>query len=160
MNGWENFLLAEVGASAALAGLIFVGVSINLTKILSLPALPSRAFEALLMLLTVLVVCSLLLIPGQSLNVIGIEILVSGIAIWMTITLSDVSIWRKTSTQYRGLYLRLIVINQMALLSYIITGVTVLSNGVSGLYWLAPAVILSMIMAIFNAWVLLVEINR
>ena len=48
MIGWENFLLAQVGASAALAGLIFVGGSINLTKILSLPALPARAFEAFL----------------------------------------------------------------------------------------------------------------
>jgi hypothetical protein len=27
MTGWENFFIAEVGASAALAGLIFVGVS-------------------------------------------------------------------------------------------------------------------------------------
>jgi hypothetical protein len=29
MSGWENFLVAQVGASAALAGLVFVGVSIN-----------------------------------------------------------------------------------------------------------------------------------
>lgn len=28
MTGWDNFFVAEVGASAALAGLIFVGVSI------------------------------------------------------------------------------------------------------------------------------------
>ena len=29
MTGWENFFLAEVGASAALVGLVFVGISIN-----------------------------------------------------------------------------------------------------------------------------------
>ena len=44
MIGWENFLLAQVGASAALAGLIFVGVSINPRFFL----LRVRAFEAFL----------------------------------------------------------------------------------------------------------------
>ena len=34
MASWENFFIAEVGASAAPAGLIFVGVSINLKRIL------------------------------------------------------------------------------------------------------------------------------
>ena len=66
MIGWENFFIAEVGASAALLGLIFVGVSINLTRIISLPGLPNRAFLALIILLTILIMCSLLLIPGQS----------------------------------------------------------------------------------------------
>lgn len=35
MPGWENFFVAQVGASAALAGLVFVGISINLTKIVA-----------------------------------------------------------------------------------------------------------------------------
>jgi hypothetical protein len=29
MNGWENLFLGELGAAAALTGLVFVGVSIN-----------------------------------------------------------------------------------------------------------------------------------
>ncbi len=47
MSGWENFLVAQVGASAALAGLVFVGVSINLARILSSGSLPEYALEAL-----------------------------------------------------------------------------------------------------------------
>ncbi len=47
--------------------------------------------------------------------------------------------------------------NQFAVFSYSISGITILSNG---FYRLVPAVILSFIMAIPNAWVLLVEINR
>ena len=76
MIGWENFFIAEVGASADLVGLIFVGVSINLTRIISIPGLPNRAFLALIILLTILVMSSLLLVPGQPLALTGIEVLV------------------------------------------------------------------------------------
>jgi hypothetical protein len=43
MTGWESFFVAQVGASAAVAGLVFVGVSINLDKILKYAGLPGRA---------------------------------------------------------------------------------------------------------------------
>src|SRR5262245_20612443 len=79
MSGWESFLLAEVGASAALAGLIFVGVSISLAKILASPRLPNRAFQALIFLLAILVICSLLLVPGQSVIGYGVEVLAVGL---------------------------------------------------------------------------------
>jgi hypothetical protein len=160
MNGWENFLMAEVGASAALAGLIFVGVSLNLAKILSHPALPSRAFEALLLLVAVLVVCSMLLVPGQPASIVGIELLAVGIAVWVTISLFDINIWRKTEPQYRPRYTRLIIINQVTLLSYVVSGIVLLTSGFIGLYCMGFAVIASFIMAVLNAWVLLVEINR
>jgi NADPH:quinone reductase-like Zn-dependent oxidoreductase len=95
MSGWENFFIAEVGASAALLGLLFVGVSINLTRILSIPGLPNRAFLGLVILLTILVVSSLLLVPGQSLTLAGIEILIVGLIVWITATMLDVSILQK-----------------------------------------------------------------
>ena len=65
MSGWESFFVAQVGASAAVAGLVFVGVSINLDKILKYAGLPGRAQEALIVLMLVLVVSSLMLVPGQ-----------------------------------------------------------------------------------------------
>jgi len=160
MNGWENFLMAEVGASAALAGLIFVGVSLNLAKILSHPTLPSRAFEALLLLVAVLVVCSMLLVPGQPANVVGIELTAVGAAAWVTISLFDMNIWRKTEPQYRPLYARLIIINQITLIPYVVSGIVLLTSGSTGFYWMAFSVIASFLMAVLDAWVLLVEINR
>jgi|GEM_PF-5291833 len=51
MNGWEKFFIAKVGALAALLGLIFVGVSINLVRIISIPGLPNRALLAFIILL-------------------------------------------------------------------------------------------------------------
>jgi modulator of FtsH protease len=46
--GWDSSFVAEVGAPAALAGLLFVAVSINLTRILQFPQLPGRAAETLI----------------------------------------------------------------------------------------------------------------
>ncbi len=37
MNGWEDFAIAQVGASAALAGLVLVAVSVNLDRVLAEP---------------------------------------------------------------------------------------------------------------------------
>ena len=53
MSEWSNFFMAILGAAAALTGLIFVGVSISLTKILSIPTLPGRALISLTLLLTI-----------------------------------------------------------------------------------------------------------
>src|ERR1700733_14931998 len=57
-HGWDDFLAAGVGTSAALAGLLFVVVAVNLSSILKYPHLPARAIEALTTLLCVLVICS------------------------------------------------------------------------------------------------------
>jgi hypothetical protein len=37
MDGWESFALAQVGAAAALAGLVLVAVSVNLKRVLAAP---------------------------------------------------------------------------------------------------------------------------
>src|SRR5260370_42523895 len=81
LDGWANFFLAQVGAAAALTGTIYVAVSINLTKILAYPTLPGRALEALLYLLTVLVIGTLGLVPGQPLWLLGAEIL----GVWLIV---------------------------------------------------------------------------
>jgi modulator of FtsH protease len=45
---WSDFFVAEVGAAAALSGLVVVAISINLKRILTVPVLPGRAAETLL----------------------------------------------------------------------------------------------------------------
>jgi modulator of FtsH protease len=80
---WESLFLAEAGASAALAGLLFVALSINLERILKGAGLPGRAGEAIVLLLTVLVVSTWVLVPGQSPTVLGAELLGSGLFAWL-----------------------------------------------------------------------------
>src|ERR1700753_1101544 len=81
--GWENFFVAEAGASAALLGLLFVAVSINLPKVLQLASLPGRAGESLTVLVNVLVGATVGLVPGQSPQLLGAEIVVLGLSSWV-----------------------------------------------------------------------------
>ena len=80
MGDWHDFFLAQAGAAGVLTGLVFVGVSINLEKILSDPTsgLAGRAAEALVLLVAVLTPSCLLLVPGQGALLVGIEVLAIG----------------------------------------------------------------------------------
>jgi O-antigen/teichoic acid export membrane protein len=144
MTGWENFLMAEVGASATLTGLILVGVSLNLNKILEHPALPGRAFQALFVLLSVVIVTTLLLLPNLTMTAIGIELLAAGVALWIAMIVLDVDNYRKTERQYRGSQLQSTVVGQLAMLSYVVGGVWVLLSGQAGcIGWRPPCCCLS-----------------
>ena len=160
MNGWENLFLGELGAAAALTGLVFVGVSVNLTKIMTSSNLINRALEALVALVAMLFVSSLLLIPGQALLASGIEVLLLGLLEWMTMLLLQLHTLHKMPPQYRSSFAPIIVVSQMAALSFVIAGVVLLIFGPTGLYWIVAATLLSFLAAFTDAWVLLIEINR
>jgi modulator of FtsH protease len=160
MSGWENFLVAQVGASAALAGLLFVGVSLNLPKIIVGTSLPNRALQALTFLMTILILSSLLLMPGQPLSLAGAETLSVGITLWVLVLGLDIQNLRKTERQYRRFIVQNSVLNQVTVLAYILTGFAILGLGAGGLYGLALIAIFSYLKAVSDAWVLLIEINR
>lgn len=164
MDRWESFFVAEIGASAALAGLVFVGVSINLSKILAQPGLPNRALNALGVLISTLTVSSILLIPAQPTLLVGIELAVVGLSIWSATTFLQSQTIRKLEasfrTRYRWSLLGQVIIGQTATFPFLIAGIAVLLQGEAGVYWVAPAIIFSFIEAMLEAWILLVEINR
>jgi len=160
MNDWHDLFVATAGASATLTGLIFVGVSINLTRILSIPKLPGRALLSLVLLMTILIVSIIFLIPGQSLIVIGIELLIAGLCCWLFALRLDISIQKNTDKNFRKFNLFNLIFDQTAVLPYIIAAVLLVNRYESGLYWIIISFILSFIKAMADAWVLLIEINR
>jgi hypothetical protein len=158
-NGWSDFFVAEVGASAALSGLVIVAISINLQRILSFPHLPGRAAEMLIMLVGALLACSVVLVPDQPTKLLGVEI--AGIGLFMTAA----SIF----IQMRAL---MTVKNQPVswwlwrLLLTLCAGVPILIGGAyliastGGLYWIAAGVLVTLAATVWNSWILLVEILR
>lgn len=157
---WDSLFLAEAGASAALAGLLFVALSINLERILKGAGLPGRAGEAIMLLLAVLVVATWALVPGQSSTVLGAELLGSGLAVWLIVVGIHVQAVRGHVAPSRSLLVRRIVLAQAAILPLMIGGVSLLLRAGGGLYWLVPGILLCLLVAVLDAWVLLVEILR
>jgi hypothetical protein len=158
MQGWSNFFAGELGAAAALTGLLFVAVSINLARVLQFPHLPMRAAEALLELLSVLIVTTFALIPRQSPTAYGIEIGATGLLVWAAHTRAMIRS-RKFDRQYVGFATRFFV-NQIPPLPFVIAGGVLIAGRSSGVFWIVPGILLSFAAGIFGAWVLLVEIQR
>jgi hypothetical protein len=156
--GWENFFVAEAGASAALAGLLFVAVSINLTRILAFPHLPGRAAEALIVLLSVLTSATFGLVPNQGAAALGAELL--GTGLWVVAVASSIQ-WRARKHRHpQSRPLWRIATNQLPAFAFVLCGGSLLAGRSCGIYWLVPATILSFAGGVFNTWVLLVEIQR
>jgi hypothetical protein len=157
---WSGFLSAEVGASAALTGLLFVAVSINLAKIIAFPHLTPRAAKALVTLVGILFAASLCLVPGQSKNLLGAELVVVGIAAWIMITVTQRAHSRGNPYINRSQKLLHGVLAELSAIPIAVCGVSLLCSRGGGLYWLVPAVIISFASALLDAWVLLIEIQR
>ena len=165
MDEWNDFFLATSAAAGVLTGLVFVGVSINLEKIVSQSGsgLTGRAAEALILLLAVLTASILLLVPGQSISLMGGEVLVVGLAAYAWIVTIQVLHLRNWSTIPSSLRVPLVLrvtLAQISTLPTVIAGIAVLIVGFDGLYWLVAGMVFSTLAAMFDAWVLLVEINR
>ena len=165
MDDWHDFFLAQAGAAGVLTGLVFVAVSINLQQILSDPGsgLAGRAAEALILLVAVLTASVLLLVPGQGTTLIGGEVLLVGLVAWgwiVMIQLQRLRNWRTMPSYLRGPFLLRVAICQIATLPLIAAGIAILAVGMGGLYWLVAGMVFSILAALFEAWVLLVEINR
>ena len=165
MGEWNDFFLAVAGAAAVLLGLVFVGLSINLEMIMSNPTygLAGRALEAMVLLMAVLIATYLLLVPAQGTVLVGVEVLVIGVADWVAIVaihLLQLRHWQSLESNLRANLVGRVVLGQLATLPFVAAGLAVLSWGVSGLYLLVSGVILSFLVAVAEAWVLLVEIHR
>jgi hypothetical protein len=158
--GWKDFLVAAAGAAAALAGLVFVALSINLKEILSMPGVPGRAGETVILLAAALIAALVALIPGLSPPVLGLLLLAVGLPAWSAPTILQLRGFFTRDYYTVGNQIFRMALYQVATLPVLLAGLSLRGHLAGGLNWLAAFVILSLFVALFNAWVLLVEILR
>jgi hypothetical protein len=157
---WDSFFAAQLGASAALTGLLFVGVSFNMKKIVEIPTLPDMALRAFVLLVGILLASTVLLIPGQPNAFIGLELLALGSVTGALIGWFGFRNFQRTEAQYRSSTIFEVMLGEFAVAGYLSAGVVLVAVGAVGTYLIVIAFVATYIVAIINSWVLLVEINR
>jgi hypothetical protein len=163
---WSEFALGQLGASAALLGLVFVGLSINLRDIVKSGLLVNRAGETVVVLGSVLVSATAVLIPAQSRGALNAELLAVAVVTFAVV-------WRlqrgaqvaTASGDQRPVQPRssLIVRRALGLGAQVLLAVGAITLAVEaggGLYWWPAGVTAAYVSALTNAWVLLIEILR
>lgn len=158
LSRWEAFAVAVVGAAAALAGLLVVAVSINVARILELPAVISRLVGTLALFAGILAIGTVLLVPGQGVRWAGVEIVVIAVALLAALVRLKISTRSQKRYGAGTTIAEWIGIGAAAFL--LAAGVTCLLSAGGGLYWLVPAVLVGFTIGLANAWVALVEILR
>src|SRR3954454_21018021 len=154
---WSDFALAQLGASAALLGLVFVGMSINLKEFVSTRLLVNRALEAIVLLASVLVAATAVLIPDQSSAVCGAELLVIGVLVSLVVLRLQAGIRQivvahgdRGPTEASVISRRVVGFGGSVLI--LVAGVLLLAEVGGGLYWWPVAVVAAYLGALINAW--------
>jgi hypothetical protein len=160
VEGWNDFCVAEAGASAALAGLIFVGVSINLNRLIDIPAVLMRSAATIRLMLGVLCIASIVLIPDQSIRTVWWEALLVGVILWLLTTGDGIRRVQRIDAKCRLNAVIAGITRQCAMIPIIVGTILLITHNDTGMKWIAGAFILSLIVAINEAWVVLVELAR
>lgn len=157
---WYVFGEAVATAAAALAGLLFIAVSINLRQILDIPGLPSRAALTLILFATPLVAALLVIVPGQARAALAFELMATGLVIGGSELYLDLTAKRGEEDTLLRRMLGSIIPAITSCGFLVIAGATLLAQAGGGLYWLVPSVLAAILFGLINVWVLLVEILR
>jgi hypothetical protein len=157
-DAWRDYFVTTGSIGAALAGLVFVALSINLREILRYPAVVGRGAEALLLLLSIAAVAIVGVWPADKAPV-GVGIVLVGAVTWITLLTivgrRDSGIGAST-----GQHASRLVLGQLATLPTIVAGASLATGVGPGLDILVAGTLFSLVAGVVGAWVLLVEILR
>lgn len=155
---WHDLFVATAGAGAALAGLVFVAVSINISQILRFQGLPERGLQTVLLLMASVVVSVLGLVP-QPTTALAVETVGVGSALLAFFAVSLRPVLAGTQGHPSWIATRLLTLLPGSV-TYVVGGISLLVERGGGLAWLVAGIISAFLGAMVNAWVLLVEILR
>jgi hypothetical protein len=161
---WHELFIASAGAAAALSGLIFVAVSINLGAILAEEKkigstyLTGRALESLVALLVILAISLVGLDPSLSRAAFATFLFLCAVISAIS-PLRAVTAFRQSGIKPVAFNLRLFLA-LLLVAAYAACAATLLAQGGGGLHWLPFGFIVAISIAASNAWILLVEVLR
>lgn len=145
---------------AALAGLLFVSLSVNEERILQFPGLPERALQAFCSLFLVFALASLALAPDHAPRSFGAGALAAALAQAAVLACLQFRSFQPGESHSRRA-LGTFLLGQAASWAFVIGSTFVVVRGDwSGLAWYPAGVILAFGFAGAVSWVLMIEIQR
>ena len=154
---WNNFFVMVGGGAAALAGLIFVAMSINHEIIIRNTTHKNRAINMLTGFTAIFMASCLALIGNQYLGVLGFEWLV----LWLIATVIFIRgyvIAIRAGMSSVGLNLPRLAGGTICYLAEVIGAILLIPGYSSGLYIAAIAIIVLFAVLISGAWLLMIGI--
>ena len=169
MNGydpakWHLLFQSAATSSGALAGLIFIGLSANIGRLVEFDKklkqrpMIGRAREALIGLLSVLVIGIVALTPGIPHGALAALIILTAAVSAVSPVLASLSFTREALG--RVVVLQRLTFALIFSLCLLACGVTLAIGHGGGLFWLPAIYIIAIVQASGNSWVLVVEIGR
>jgi hypothetical protein len=161
MAAWQTFADLSGSAAAALAGLLFVSVSIRIDAIAPSKALRNRAAQTLVLFVNVLFVAVCLAIPEQSRKALGGELL----ALVAVFAAGLIFLARQArdkdgaadAPQLAGV-LHAVAPNNVTLILLGVAGVLLVAGLQAGLYVLVAPVVVALGGGVISAWLLLTRL--
>jgi hypothetical protein len=154
---WNNFFVMVGGGAAALAGLIFVAMSINHEIIIQNTTHKNRAINMLTGFTAIFMASSLALIGNQYLGMLGFEWLV----LWLIATVIFIRgyvIAIRSGMSSVGLKAPRLAGGTICYLAEVISAIFLILGHSSGLYIAAVAIIVLFAFLISGAWLLMIGI--
>ena len=160
LESWDSFFVAEVGAAAALLGLLFVAISINLKQMIEAGGLTDRALVALLLLLAIMVLGLLMSMPDQPSWALGGETIVISVFTGVIGTVLGLRGLHQADKQYWHNFVWNTLTFIATLVLIVVGGLLMFFGGEAGFFWVAVGMCLALVKAVSEGWIFLVEINR
>lgn len=159
---WHDFYVMTGGAAAALAGLLFVAMSLHAREIMANPFYSNRAIGTLMSLASQLLISGAVLIPGQPVWLLGVEVEAAALLFTAFIAIQIMnrgqdappvaSTWTHRTMEFGGGTLWIVLFN--------VAGVSLLLRAGGGLYLLAAVMFFMFAWNIYIAWVLITEVSE
>jgi len=163
VEGWHDFYHVIGDASAALMGLLFVSLSLNVRAITRKANAELRllAVQSFISYIAALMFAVIFMIPNQGPMGLGLPMLgIDLIVLYTTLLRLFEARHNRPHTWARGDFTIRFAVPVVCFIAVLIIAISVLMGKTAGLYWFVPVVIILFWVASINAWELLLRLGK